>query len=84
MGRDWPKGYTHFRDRCHNAFMKNKDVTDPEQIQKLISHGEYVVKEIEALYYLKKYRTLKRRYYDSETSDSLFQNFESKYSNGGK
>lgn len=26
--------------------------------------GEYVVKEIEALYALKKYRALKRRYYD--------------------
>lgn len=44
--------------------MKNKDVTDPEKIKKLIGHGEYIVKEIEALYMLKKYRTLKRRYYN--------------------
>lgn len=43
--------------------MKNKDVSDPEVIEKMIGHGEFVVKEIEALYMLKKYRTLKRRYY---------------------
>ena len=28
-----------------------------------IDQGEYIVKELEALYMLKKYRTLKRRYY---------------------
>ena len=43
--------------------MKNKDVTDPEQIQQLIDRGNYVVKELEALYMLRKYRTLKKRYY---------------------
>lgn len=43
--------------------MKNKDVKDPEKIEKMIAHGEFVVKELEALYMLKKYRTLKRRYY---------------------
>lgn len=30
----------------------------------MIKHGEYVIKEIEALYMLKKYRTLKRMYYN--------------------
>lgn len=44
--------------------MKNKDVSDPEKIKKMIAHGEFVKKEIEALYMLKKYRTLKRRYND--------------------
>lgn len=63
MGKDYPKGFDYFRKRLHNAFMKNKDVRDPETIQKLLSHGEFVVKEIEALYMLKKYRYLKRQYY---------------------
>ncbi|KAK4886277.1 hypothetical protein RN001_002548 [Aquatica leii] len=63
LGKDWPAGYELFRTKLHKAFIKNKDVTDPEKIQKLITHGEYIVKEIEALYMLKKYRTLKRRYY---------------------
>ncbi|KAF2880788.1 hypothetical protein ILUMI_25386 [Ignelater luminosus] len=65
LGKDYPSGYEYFRVRLHNAFMKNKDVTDPEKIKKLIGHGEYIVKEIEALYMLKKYRTLKRRYYNN-------------------
>lgn len=66
MGRDYPLGYDYFRPRCHRAFMKNKDETNPENIEKMIKHGEYVVKELEALYMLKKYRTLKRMYYDQD------------------
>lgn len=42
--------------------MKNSDVKDPEEINKLIARGEFVVREIEALYKLKKYRTIRRRY----------------------
>ncbi|MCL4122956.1 UNVERIFIED_CONTAM: hypothetical protein GTU68_000724 [Idotea baltica] len=44
--------------------MKNQDVSDPEKIKMLIGRGEFVIKEIEALYMLRKYRTLKKRYYD--------------------
>ena len=29
--------------------------------------GDYIVKELEALYLLKKYRTLKRRYHKEES-----------------
>ncbi len=43
--------------------MKNKDVTDPDKIQQLIDGGNYVVKELEALNMLRKYRTMKKRYY---------------------
>uniref|UniRef100_A0A0A9XUP2 LYR motif-containing protein 5 n=1 Tax=Lygus hesperus TaxID=30085 RepID=A0A0A9XUP2_LYGHE len=62
LGKDYPLGFDYFRTRLKGAFLKNKDVTDSEQVKKLIGHGEYVVKELEALYMLKKYRTLKRRY----------------------
>lgn len=65
-GRDWPQGYVEFRDRCHAAFVKNKDLTDDRDIKRAIKRGEYVLKEIEALYKLKKYRALKKRYYDDE------------------
>ncbi|XP_071493234.1 electron transfer flavoprotein regulatory factor 1-like [Diadema setosum] len=64
LGREYPKGADYFRTRCHAAFMKNKDVTDPEKIKELIAKGEYVMKELEALYMLRKYRALKKRYYD--------------------
>ncbi|KAG5897740.1 hypothetical protein JTB14_009625 [Gonioctena quinquepunctata] len=66
LGKDWPKGFEFFRQRLHGAFMKNKEEQDAEKIEKMIAHGEYVAKEIETLYMLKKYRTLKRRYYSDQ------------------
>ncbi|KYN09854.1 LYR motif-containing protein 5 [Trachymyrmex cornetzi] len=64
MGRDYPKGYQYFRTKLKRAFDKNRTETDPEKIDKMINHGNFVIKELEALYMLRKYRTLKRRYYD--------------------
>lgn len=64
MGRDYPQGYKYFRDRCHKAFTAKSGLTDPEEIEKAIALGEYVKKEIEALYFLKRYRAMKRNYYD--------------------
>ncbi|XP_072382396.1 electron transfer flavoprotein regulatory factor 1 [Diabrotica undecimpunctata] len=66
LGKDWPKGYDFFRQRLHAAFMKNKNEMDSEKIEKMIAHGNFVKKEIETLYMLKKYRTLKRRYYNDQ------------------
>lgn len=63
MGQNWPQGYTVFRDRANRAFLKNSGETDPDKIRELIQKGQYVLKEVEALYMLKKYRTLKKRYY---------------------
>ena len=71
MSRDYPKDPDVLRIRCHNAFMKNKDVNDPAKVEQLIGHGNYIVKELEALYMLKKYRTLKRRYYDEDDTQQL-------------
>ncbi|XP_002738948.1 electron transfer flavoprotein regulatory factor 1-like [Saccoglossus kowalevskii] len=66
LGREYPKGADYFRERCHRAFMKNKELTDPEQINELIGRGEYIIKELEALYMLRKYRAMKKRYYDTQ------------------
>jgi len=72
MGREYPKGYDYFKVRAKAAFMKNEHVTDPEKIQVLLSRGEFVIKELESLYYLRKYRTLKQRYYsDSSLNEKL-------------
>ncbi|WAR02746.1 ETFR1-like protein, partial [Mya arenaria] len=67
LGQDYPAGGDYFRPKLKAAFMKNKDVTDPNEIEMLLARGQYVVKELEALYMLKKYRTLKRRYYPEES-----------------
>lgn len=66
LGRDYPLGYNYFRERLKKSFMKNRAETDPEQIKQLIKRGEFVIKEIEALYMLRKYRYLNKTYYDSD------------------
>lgn len=66
LGKDFPKGYEYFRDRCKSAFLKNRDVADAHQVEVLLARAVYVTKELEALYMLKKYRTLKKRYYAEE------------------
>nr|XP_033806751.1 electron transfer flavoprotein regulatory factor 1 [Geotrypetes seraphini] len=66
LGREYPKGAHYFRDRLKKAFMKNRDVKDPEKLKELIARGEFVIKELEALYYLRKYRAMKQRYYEED------------------
>lgn len=66
LGREYPKGTVYFRERLKSAFLKNRDVTDPEKIRKLIDRGEFVIKELEALHFLRKYRAMKKRYYEPE------------------
>lgn len=69
LGREYPKGADYFKRRLKNAFLKNRDVKDPEKIKELIGRGEFVMKELEALYFLRKYRAMKQRYY-SDTKDT--------------
>ncbi|XP_075933664.1 LYR motif-containing protein 5B [Anarhichas minor] len=64
LGREYPKGGDYFRDRLRASFLKNKGVADLQQIRELIGRGEYVCRELEALYYLRKYRAMKKRYYE--------------------
>lgn len=64
MGRDYPRGYEFFRKNVRKVFEKNKEERDPEKIDKMLAHGDFVIKELEALYMLRKYRALKKRYYE--------------------
>ncbi|XP_005725138.1 LYR motif-containing protein 5A [Pundamilia nyererei] len=66
LGREYPQGVAYFKQRLKSAFMKHKDVTDPEKIKQLVARGDHVIKELEALYFLRKYRAMKKRYYEPE------------------
>lgn len=66
LGKDYPKGFDYFRAKLKAAFMKNRNVKNPQEIEILLARGEYVVKELESLYMLRKYRTLKQRYYKDD------------------
>lgn len=70
MGKDYPAGASWFRTRLHKAFSRNKAVEDPKEIKNLVKRAEFVVKELEALYSLRKYRSMKNRYYENETLGS--------------
>ncbi|EHB01177.1 LYR motif-containing protein 5 [Heterocephalus glaber] len=61
LGQDYPKGADHLKRLLKNVFLKNKDVgKDPEKIREPIERDEFVMKELEALYFLRKYRAMKR------------------------
>ncbi|KAH7032758.1 uncharacterized protein B0I36DRAFT_319976 [Microdochium trichocladiopsis] len=63
LGREYPQGgLDYVRPRLHRAFMANAHLRDDEAIRQGIARAEFVRKEIEALYYLKRYRTLRKRY----------------------
>lgn len=62
LGRAYPLGYDYFRNRLHKAFSSQAHLSDEEQIKKGIARAEFVKKEIEALYYLRRYRAMKQRY----------------------
>ncbi|KAI6386314.1 hypothetical protein MCOR23_011414 [Pyricularia oryzae] len=63
LGKDYPQGgLAYFRPRLHKAFMSNAHLRDEDKIREGIARAEFVQKEIEALYYLKRYRTLNKRY----------------------
>ena len=47
MGREYPLGFSFFRERLRRVFQKNVTVQDPERISGLIKQGNYVIKELE-------------------------------------
>ncbi|KAN0068842.1 LYR motif-containing protein [Elaphomyces granulatus] len=46
LGREYPLGYTFFRDRLHSAFASKADLTDEQKIKEGIERAEYVKKGI--------------------------------------
>nr|CAG4649153.1 EOG090X02DZ [Scapholeberis mucronata] len=64
LGKDYPGGFPYFRNKLKNAFVKNKHLKESSEIDSAIARGEFVIKELEALYMLRKYRALKKRYYE--------------------
>jgi len=71
LGKEYPLGFEYFHKRLKIAFLKNKDVSNQDEIRTLIGRGNYVIKELEALYMLRKYRTLKQRYYNDQNNTKL-------------
>ncbi len=56
--------HAYFKDRLKRSFQKNKHLSTQEDIEKALRLGEFVYKEMEALWFLKKYRAMKKSYYE--------------------
>lgn len=66
-----PEGLQVVREKTKRAFLRNKDETDSQKIAMGISRAQFVLKEMEALIKLKKYRAMKRRYLDNKDRNPL-------------
>ncbi|KAG5938047.1 hypothetical protein E4U60_001539 [Claviceps pazoutovae] len=53
VGREYPLGYKYFQSRLHKAFMSKATERDEAKIRAGIAHAQY---------WLKRYRTLRKRY----------------------
>ncbi|KAL9935208.1 hypothetical protein V8E36_005556 [Tilletia maclaganii] len=62
LGREYPDPNYRFIEKLRNASRRNAQLTEDADVQKMLDLGEFVAKEVETLYSLKKYRTLRRRY----------------------
>ena len=75
-GQEYPAGYDYFRHRLKKSFIKNSQLADQAAITKQLEVGEFVIKELDALYKLRKYRYLKRNYYDTVEEENKLLNTE--------
>lgn len=60
LGKDYPDASYNFNRKLHGCFLSagSKAQTD-EDLQKAIDKADFVKRELEALYFLKKYRQSK-------------------------
>ncbi|KAN0065952.1 hypothetical protein ACQY0O_001086 [Thecaphora frezii] len=66
LGRSYPDPSYNFLAKLRSAFAANAHLTDPVEVEQKLKMAEFVAKETETLYALKKYRTLRRRYYPDD------------------
>lgn len=66
VGREYPLGLNWVRDKAKTWFAQNKDVTDDIELRRHIANGRHMVREMQAVIFLKKYRHLKRTYDQSD------------------
>lgn len=62
IGREYPEPFVKVRDRIKKGFQANSKCCDNKSVEKALERGYFVLKEVEALIRLRKYRTLNKRY----------------------
>ena len=64
VGRDYPTGLSHVREKAKCEFFKRANLHDGLEINRAINYGRYMVREMTGIIQFKKYRALKQRYED--------------------
>ena len=66
VARDYPTGLDAVRAKAKVEFTKNAHLDDGLELRKAVSYGRYMVREMQGVVKLKKYRAMKQRYVDLE------------------
>lgn len=64
VGRDYPGGLDVVRKKAKEAFRANAHLSDDVEIKRAVARGRWMVRELQGIIKLKKYREMKKRYYD--------------------
>ena len=65
VGRDYPLGLERVREKAKAKFFENAHLEDGLELRKAVNYGRYMVREMQGVIKLKKYRAMRERY--SET-----------------
>lgn len=74
VGREYPLGLNWVREKAKSWFRQNAELTDEVEIRRAVAKGRFMVREMQAVIKLKKYRTLNKRYNQEE--NSLMERFQ--------
>jgi hypothetical protein len=61
-GKDYPGGLEVVRRKAKEAFFQNRHLTSELEIKRAVKGGRYMVRELNGVTQLKKYRAMKDRY----------------------
>jgi hypothetical protein len=62
VGRDYPAGLAHVRERAKREFRQNADLTDERGVLEAVHRGRWWLREMEGVIKLRKYRAMAQRY----------------------
>ena len=62
VGRDYPLGLDYVREKAKAQFFGRAALTDEIEVKRAINYGRYMVKEMQGVIQLRKYRAMRKRY----------------------
>jgi len=63
VGKDYPLGLDWVKTKAKPWIRQNAELTEEREIRKKVGEGRFWVREMQSVIKMKKYRTMKKRYY---------------------